>query len=111
MIVNVILVFFMLTFTAAFIALARYIDSGQGDGLIAGYGSASEDEKDEYDVKRVRRVVSMALYFVAAILPLFAAASFLPDDSAMLVILLLVLVMIVVLVCGVVCGDKWSRRK
>ncbi len=111
MVVLVIFIFLMLLCSVVSIVLARYIASGGGDGLIAGYGVASNDDKEKYDVKRVRKVTAISLYFVAAMLPLFGITAFLPKDSAMIAILLLTVVTIAALVCGAICGDKWSRKK
>lgn len=42
---------------AMFAVFAALILSGHGDGLIAGYNTASEEEKARYDTRRLRIVV------------------------------------------------------
>jgi len=42
-----------------FIALCGIILSGKGDNLIAGYKTATERERQQYDIKRLRFVVAL----------------------------------------------------
>lgn len=49
----------LIVITAIFIALCAIILSGKGDNLIAGYKTASEKERQQYDIKRLRLVVAL----------------------------------------------------
>ena len=111
MVAIIIFILLMSICSVVCISLGRYIALGKGDNLIAGYNSTSEEEKDKYDVVRVRRVTAWSLYFVSIILPLFGIVAFLPENSAMLATFLLAGLSIAVLILGVVWGDRWSRRR
>ena len=43
---------------------------GKGDNLIAGYNTASEKEKEKYDIARLRLVTGVTVLVVACLLPL-----------------------------------------
>lgn len=43
---------------------------GKGDKLIAGYNTASEKEKEKYNIHRLRFVVGVVLLAVAFLMPL-----------------------------------------
>ena len=43
---------------------------GKGDNLIAGYNTASENEKEKYDIVRHRLVTGVTVLAVACLLPL-----------------------------------------
>lgn len=52
-------------FAAAFIALAVVFLMGKGDFLIAGYNTASEEEKKTVNIKRLRRLMAVIMVFTA----------------------------------------------
>ena len=43
---------------------------GKGDKLIAGYNTASEKEKQQYNIHRLRFVVGVVLLAIACLMPL-----------------------------------------
>lgn len=49
----------LIVITAIIIALCAIILSGKGDNLIAGYKTASEKERQQYNIKRLRLVVAL----------------------------------------------------
>ena len=54
----------------AFIILAVLILAGKGDGLIAGYNTASEEERAQVSVRRLRLVLANVLIITAVSIPL-----------------------------------------
>lgn len=44
---------------------------GKGDSLISGYNTASEKEKEKYNIERLRLVTGITVLAVACMLPLF----------------------------------------
>ena len=47
-----------------FIALGVLILSGKGDFLIAGYNTASKEEKKQVNIKRLRLVIAVILFAI-----------------------------------------------
>lgn len=56
-------VFFILVFISAVLL------SGHGANLIAGYNTASKEEKEKYDEKKLGRVIGAGLLAIAVLLP------------------------------------------
>ena len=52
--------------------LAIIILTGKGDNLIAGYNTSTEEEKEKYNIKRVRICVGGMLLILTPIMLLFA---------------------------------------
>ena len=62
-----------IVFSILFIVLAIILLMGKGDMLIAGYNTASEEERNKIDIKRLRIVMVILMVITAvfcAILPL-----------------------------------------
>ena len=73
-------------FAIAFIVLAVIFLMGKGDMLIAGYNTASEEERKTIDIKRLR--------IVMAVLMLVATAIF-----------------VVITIVGVIIANTWAKKK
>jgi hypothetical protein len=56
---------FSIVIATLFIVLAIILLMGKGDKLIAGYNTASEEEKQKVDIKRLRLVVAILLMITA----------------------------------------------
>ncbi|MBQ2923440.1 MAG: DUF3784 domain-containing protein [Tyzzerella sp.] len=52
--------------------LAIIILTGKGDNLIAGYNTSTEEEKEKYNIKRVRICVGGMLLILTPIMLMFA---------------------------------------
>lgn len=50
------------------IAFGIIILLGKGDGLIAGFNTASKEEKEKFDTGKLRRLVGIFLLFIGAIM-------------------------------------------
>ena len=111
MIAEVISLMIILTCSVVCGVLGRFIARGEGDSLIAGYNTASKEEREQYDIVRLRRFTSAMLYAMALLMPLFSLTALLPERYAMVAILVLVVVMCVGVVVAVIWGNKWTRKK
>ena len=49
----------LIIISAILIAVSKIILSGKGDNLIAGYKTASEKERQQYNIKRLRLVIAL----------------------------------------------------
>ena len=59
-IVNIIIVITLVIF-------AIVIYTGKGDKLIAGYNTASQEEKEQYNVTRLRLLIGSLLFWIAIV--------------------------------------------
>ena len=110
-IIYIVVVVVILACSIMCVSLGRYIAHGEGDSLIAGYNTASKEEREQYDIVRLRRITSLALYGMAILMPLFSLTSLLPERCAMVATLVLVAIMCVGVVVVVVWANKWARKK
>ena len=88
------------------VALAIVILKGKGDGLIAGYNTASNEEQEKYNIKRLRIVVAAMLLFVPAMI--LVAACF--DDITGITLDFLPVLLIGVVV-GIILVFTWCKKK
>ena len=54
-----------IVFSILFIVLAIILLMGKGDMLIAGYNTASEEERNKVDIKRLRIVMAILMVITA----------------------------------------------
>ena len=90
------------------IALGVIILLGKGDFLIAGYNTASEQEKQKVNVKRLRYVVAGILFLAA----LFISLPYLcgQEDSSMANTASTIAIVVTTIV-GVFIANTWCKRK
>ena len=88
------------------LALAFVILKGKGDGLIAGYNTASKEEQEKYNIKRLRIVVATMILFVPAMI--MVAACF--DDITGITLDFLPVLLIGVAV-GIILVFTWCKKK
>ena len=82
------------------VALAFVILKGWGDRLIAGYNTASKEEQEKFNIKRLRIVVAAMILFVPALI--LVAACF---DVDVLPVLL------IGVVAGIILANTWCKKK
>ena len=99
-------VFFTLMIAVIFFIFAYIVVKGKGDKFIAGYNTASEEEKAQVNVQRLRILVALTSVLAGAfccIIPLLA------DNNGAIV------GATVVLLCSglavVVLANTWARKK
>lgn len=89
-----------------FFLLGIVILLGKGDFLIAGYNTASQEDKEKVNVTRMRIIVSSLLFIIATgdLIGLICAWSESAHDKFGVVILVLAVVSVVLL-------KTWARKK
>jgi hypothetical protein len=93
-------------FAALFLVLAIVLLMGKGDRLIAGYNTASEEERQKIDIHRLRIVIAMMMVMTAvfcALMPLV-----INDLSTQL---LAIGIFCAVNVADVIVANTWARKK
>lgn len=88
------------------VALAFVILKGWGDRLIAGYNTASKEEQEKFNIKRLRIVVAAMILSVPALI--LVAACF--DDITGITLDFLPVLLIVVVI-GIILVYTWCRKK
>lgn len=78
--------------------------AGKGDGLIAGYNTASPEERGKYDIRRLRLLMGGTLIVIAPLCLLLNADA---DESSVLVFTAAVVVLAVV---AVILANRWARK-
>ena len=95
------IIFFIL-----FIVLAIILLMGKGDMLIAGYNTASEEERKTIDIKRLRIVMAILMVITAifcAILPLIGE-----NKNSLLVA---AAIFVAITLVGIIIANTWAKKK
>ena len=95
------IIFFIL-----FIVLAIILLMGKGDKLIAGYNTASEEERKKVDIKRLRIVMAILMVITAvfcALMPLMG--------NNMTSQLTATGIFIAITIVGVIVANTWAKKK
>ena len=92
--------------TILFIPLTLLILSGRGDNLIAGYNTASKEEREQYDIKRLRLVIACILL---ATLILFWIPVLMNDKELYKHIVLVGTFPICFI--GIILANSWAKKK
>ena len=78
---------------------------GKADGLIAGYNTASQQERAKYDIKRLRLLVAVFHYVLGASMFLFLMEN---SDLAALIFQIILVVLIIV---TLVLANTWAKKR
>ena len=95
-----------IVFSILFIVLAIILLMGKGDKLIAGYNTASEEERKKVDIKRLRIVMAILMVITAvfcAILPLIGNNKTSQLTAAG--------IFIAIILVGVIVANTWAKKK
>ena len=93
-------------FAVVFIVLAVVFLMGKGDNLIAGYNTASEEERAKVDIKRLRIVMAILMVITAifcAILPLM--------ENNKTSQLAATGIFIAITIVGIIVANTWAKKK
>ena len=93
------------TVTLLMVVLAVVILSGHGDGLIAGYNTAKDEERKQFNMKRLRAVVAAMILFTTA----FIWFAVLIGDSAVISLAGLP-VLLIGTVAGIIIANTWCKK-
>ena len=88
------------------VVLAFVILKGRGDGLIAGYNTASKEEQEKYNIKRLRIVVAAMILFVPVMI--LVADCF---DEITGTTMDFLPVLIIGVVAGIILANTWCKKK
>ena len=95
-----------IVFSILFIVLAIILLMGKGDMLIAGYNTASEEEPNKIDIKRLRIVMVILMVITAvfcAILPLIGNNKTSQLAAAG--------IFIAITIVGIIVANTWAKKK
>jgi small neutral amino acid transporter SnatA (MarC family) len=95
-----------IVFSILFIVLAIILLMGKGDMLIAGYNTASEEERNKIDIKRLRIVMVILMVITAvfcAILPLIGNNKTSQLAAAG--------IFIAITIVGIIVANTWAKKK
>ena len=95
-----------IVFSILFIVLAIILLMGKGDMLIAGYNTASEEERNKIDIKRLRIVMVILMVITAvfcAILPLIGNNNTSQLAAAG--------IFIAITIVGIIVANTWAKKK
>ena len=88
------------------ITMAILIILGKGDFLIAGYNTASKEEKEKYNIKRLRLLIS-AMLLVSVVY----AVLMIPFGHDVVMVLMMTAVLVVLALAVVIFANTWAKRK
>ena len=93
-------------FAALFIVLAIVFLMGKGDMLIAGYNTASEEEREKVDIHRLRILMSIICVITAGFCCFLA---FFGEDKVKA--LVAAVVFILVTIVFIILSKTWAKKK
>ena len=88
------------------IILAIIIMLGKGDFLIAGYNTASKEEKEKYNIKRLRFLIS-AILLVSVVY----AVLMIPFGQDVVWAMTMTAVLVVLTLAVVILANTWAKKK
>lgn len=98
--------------SAILVTLAVTIYRGKGDTLIAGYNTASAEEKAQYDIKRLRRATALTLLTIATTLSVYGVYLSIADEqNSALAAILLTATIVAISVIGVIVLNTYCKKK
>lgn len=87
-------------FALMFLIFGILLFIGKGDGLIVGYNTASKEEKEKCNIKRLRTVMGVCCIMLACITALFDIIGF----GLMIIAIMLICIITVVL------ANTWAMK-
>ena len=93
-------------FAIAFIVLAVIFLMGKGDKLIAGYNTASEEEKRKVDIHRLRILMAIISVITAGYVSILPIIGDNPQDQ-----MVGVFVFFAITILFVILANTWAKKK
>lgn len=93
-------------FSILFIVLAVIFLIGKGDMLIAGYNTASEEERKEVNIHRLRQLMAIICVITAGFCGLL---SYIVEDTGKT--LIATFIFIVFIIVFVILANIWAKKK
>jgi hypothetical protein len=94
--------FIIFPLAALFLVLALVVCFGKGDWLIAGYNTASEKERAQYNIKRLRLIITLLLLLSAVFVVVLL---YFPYIS-----IIATPIFVIVTLVGVVLANTWAKK-
>lgn len=85
-----------------FLVLALVVYFGKGDWLIAGYNTASEKERAQYNIKRLRLIITLLMLLSAVFVVVLL---YFPSIS-----IIATPIFVVITFIGVVLANTWAKK-
>ena len=101
---NGIVMIVLIIVAAIFLLGGIIILIGKGDNLIAGYNTASKEEKSQYNIKRLRGLIGGILVVLAPMILLLHRG----DESMTAIFITLTIVLCIVVV---ILANTWAKKK
>ena len=96
----------LIIISAILIAVSTIILSGKGDNLIAGYKTASEKERQQYNIKRLRLVIALM-----CLLPMLLCWTPYITDNIIVILLCCPFLCILIFLFGMIAINTWYKKK
>lgn len=87
------------------VVMAIVILAGKGDWMIAGYNTASKEEKETVNIKRLRLILGILLLIIAPLLFMLG------DHSDKTTGLIFAGIVIVLTTVAVILANTWAKKK
>lgn len=78
---------------------------GKGDNLIAGYNTASKEEKEQYNIKRLRGLIGGILVVLAPMMLLLLGKESLAATFSFVVLTFVLCIVVVIL------ANTWAKKR
>ena len=95
----------LIIIAAILVIMGIIILIGKGDNLIAGYNTASEEERAQYNVKRLRGLIGGLLIVLAPMMLLLNGENTMPATWSFCVLVFLLCIVVVIL------ANTWAKKK
>ena len=94
----------LLLIAAAMAIMGIIILIGKGDKLISGYNTASEEEREQYNIKRLRGLIGGLLIVVAPMVFFMLGEETMAATGAFVVLTLILSIIVVIL------ANTWAKK-
>lgn len=95
----------LIIFAATLLVMGIIIIIGKGDNLIAGYNTASKEEKSQYNIKRLRGLIGGMLVVLAPMMLLLLREESLTATFSFVVLTFILCIVVVIL------ANSWAKKK
>ena len=95
----------LIILAAVMLIMGIIILLGKGDNLIAGYNTASKEERSQYNIKRLRGLIGGFLLILAPMMLLLLSDESLVAGFSFVALTLLLCIVVVIL------ANTWAKKK
>ena len=95
----------LIVIAAILVIMGVVILIGKGDNLIAGYNTASEEERAQYNVKRLRGLIGGLLFVLAPMMFLLHGQDTMAATWSFIALVFVICIVVVIL------ANTWAKKK